>query len=74
MKPERVMLVEKIMGDNDQLAALNRKRLDQAGVFSINLMASPGAGKTSLILKTIQALSSRIRIGVVEGRYSTCDY
>ena len=67
MKPERVMVVEKIMGANDQLAVLNRKRLDQAGVFSINLMASPGAGKTSLILKTIQALSSRIRIGVVEG-------
>ncbi len=67
MKPERVMVVEKIMGANDQLAVLNRKRLDQAVVFAINLMASPGAGKTSLILKTIQALSSRIRIGVVEG-------
>jgi len=67
MKPERVMVVEKIMGANDQLAVLNRIRLDQARVFSINLMASPGAGKISLILQTNQALSSRIRIGVVEG-------
>ena len=53
MKQERVMVVEKIMGANDQLAVLNCKSLDQAGVFSINLMASPGAGKTSLILQTI---------------------
>jgi Ni2+-binding GTPase involved in maturation of urease and hydrogenase len=67
MKSERVTVVEKILGANDQLAVLNRARLDQFGVFSINLMASPGAGKTSLILQTIQKLSSKIRIGVVEG-------
>lgn len=67
MKPERVSIVEKILGANDQLAVLNRVKLDQYGIFSINLMASPGAGKTSLILQTIQALSSKMRIGVVEG-------
>jgi hydrogenase nickel incorporation protein HypB len=67
MKPERVAIVEKILGANDQLAVLNRANLDQFGIFSINLMASPGAGKTSLILQTIQALSTKIRIGVVEG-------
>jgi len=67
MKPERVTIVEKILGANDQLAVLNRAKLDQSGVFSINLMASPGAGKTSLILQSIKALSSKIRIGVVEG-------
>lgn len=67
MEPERVQIVEKIPGANDQLAVLIRKRLDQAGVFSINLMASPGAGKTSMILQTIQVLSPGIRIGVVEG-------
>jgi hydrogenase nickel incorporation protein HypB len=67
MKPERVLIVEKILGANDQLAVLNRAKLYQAGVFSINLIASPGAGKTSLILQTIQALSTKIRIGVVEG-------
>lgn len=67
MKPERVAIVEKILGANDQLAVLNRAKLDQYGIFSINLMASPGAGKTSLILQAIQALSTQIRIGVVEG-------
>lgn len=41
MEPERVQIVEKIPGANDQLAVLNRKRPDQAGVFAINLMASP---------------------------------
>jgi hydrogenase nickel incorporation protein HypB len=55
MKLERVTIVEKILGANDQLAVLNRSKLDQAGVFSINLMTSSGAGKTSLIIQTIQA-------------------
>jgi hydrogenase nickel incorporation protein HypB len=63
----RVTVVEKILNANDQVAAMNRALLDQAGVLSINLMASPGAGKTSFILKTINTLSSRLRIGVVEG-------
>jgi hydrogenase nickel incorporation protein HypB len=63
----RVTVVEKILNANDQVAAMNRALLDQAGVLSINLMASPGAGKTSFILQTINTLSSRLRIGVVEG-------
>jgi hydrogenase nickel incorporation protein HypB len=67
MISQRVQVVEKIFSANDALAEQNRARLDQAGVFSINLMASPGAGKTTLILSTIQALAPRLRIGVVEG-------
>jgi hydrogenase nickel incorporation protein HypB len=63
----RVPIVEKIFDANDQIAATNRAQLDAAGVFSMNIMASPGAGKTSTILKTIQALSPAIRTGVVEG-------
>ena len=57
MTPERVTIVEKIMDANDQIAALNRARFDRAGVFAINLMASPGAGKTTLILETIRRLA-----------------
>ena len=53
----RVPIVEKILSANDQIAAANRARLDASHVFSINIMASPGAGKTSFILKTIQALA-----------------
>jgi hydrogenase nickel incorporation protein HypB len=55
------------MDANDRLAQANRARIDQAGVFSINIMASPGAGKTSVILKTIAALKANTQTGVVEG-------
>lgn len=64
---KRVQFVEKILDANDQLAAQNRSEFDQAGVFSINLMASPGAGKTSLILETIRGLQDEMQIGVIEG-------
>jgi hydrogenase nickel incorporation protein HypB len=67
MSSERVPVIEKIMDANDQLADLNRARLQAAGVFAVNLMASPGAGKTTLILRTIQELAPELRIGVVEG-------
>jgi len=67
MTMKRVQVVEKILNANDQVAELNRGVLDQAGVFSINLMASPGAGKTSFILRTIQSMQPDIKLGVVEG-------
>jgi len=51
----------------ERMAQQNRARLDAAGVFANNVMASPGAGKTSLILKTIAALKGHCRIGVIEG-------
>jgi hydrogenase nickel incorporation protein HypB len=63
----RVKVVEKIFNANDQVAATNRVQFDQAGVYTLNLMASPGAGKTSLILQTIRCLRDVLRIGVVEG-------
>jgi hydrogenase nickel incorporation protein HypB len=64
---QRVPVVEQIMSANDQLAAANRARLDAAGVYAINLMASPGAGKTSLITRTIEALRDELRIGAADG-------
>jgi hydrogenase nickel incorporation protein HypB len=67
MTSQRVAIVEKILSANDQLAEQNRRILDEAGVFSINLMASPGAGKTSLILETIEKLAPTFRLGVIEG-------
>ena len=65
--PTRVQVVENILSANDMIAAGNRHLLDHAGVFGINIMASPGAGKTSCILKTLEALQGRLRFGVVEG-------
>jgi hydrogenase nickel incorporation protein HypB len=63
----RVPVVEQILSANDQLAGVNCARLDAARIFAINLMASPGAGKTSLITRTIRELQGQWRIGVVEG-------
>lgn len=67
----RVPVVEQIMSANDQLAAANRARLDRAGVFGLNVMASPGAGKTSLITRTVEALREQLRIGAVDGDIAT---
>ena len=63
----RVPVVEQILSANDHLAEENHRRLGASGVFAINIMASPGAGKTSLILRTIEALAPQMRLGVVEG-------
>ena len=55
------------MSANDSLAAQNRAKLDAAQVVGMNIMASPGAGKTSTILRTIEALTADYKLGVVEG-------
>ena len=60
-------LSKPILDMNDRLAAENRVELDKNGVFVLDLMASPGAGKTSTILATIAALRDRYRIAVIEG-------
>jgi len=67
----RVSVVEQIFSANDQLADANRARLDAAGVFALNVMASPGAGKTSLIMRTVEALRGEFRIGAVDGDIAT---
>ena len=58
---------ETIFAANDNAAEEIRAKLTEKGITMVNLMASPGAGKTSLILKTIEALGDRVRIGVIEG-------
>ncbi|HEY8394175.1 MAG TPA: hydrogenase nickel incorporation protein HypB [Thermaerobacter sp.] len=56
---------------NNRAAAENRQLFEQYGVLVINLMSSPGAGKTSLLQKTIEALGDRYRIGVIQGDLAT---
>ncbi len=63
----KVSVVEGILSANGEIARQNRQLLDQYGICVINLMASPGSGKTSLILRTIDALRDCVRIGVIEG-------
>jgi hydrogenase nickel incorporation protein HypB len=67
MPSSRVQVIENIFSANDQVAQINRDLLNKSHIFAINLMASPGAGKTSLILQTILSLAPLLRIGVIEG-------
>lgn len=62
-----VNVSEDILSANDALAETLRRRFDQSGVYVMNLMASPGAGKTSVILRIIESLTPRFEIGVIEG-------
>ena len=68
---ERIPIVEKILSANDHIAAQNKSALDSAGVLGLNFMASPGAGKTSLIEHTIKKLNDRLKLGVIDGDVAT---
>ncbi|MCJ7658167.1 MAG: hydrogenase accessory protein HypB, partial [Anaerolineales bacterium] len=57
---QRMPVVENILCANDRLAEENRLRLETAELYGVNLMASPGAGKTSLIEHTIKGLSGQL--------------
>lgn len=69
--PQNVPVFERILSANDRLAAQNRELLDGAGLLAMNFMASPGAGKTSLIEQTLHALSGRLRVAVIDGDIAT---
>ena len=69
--PLVVEVLRDLRSANDQFAAHNRAHFDAHGVFVVNLMSSPGAGKTALLEATIDALSDRYRIAVIEGDLET---
>ncbi len=56
-----------VLSDNTDLADQIRENILQSNIFMLNLMASPGAGKTSLLLETIRRMKNDFRIGVIEG-------
>ncbi len=66
-----VLVVEKILSANDRLAAENRAIFDAAGIKAFNLMASPGAGKTSLIEHTVKRLLPAMKLAVIDGDIAT---
>jgi len=68
---QRISIVENILSANDQMANNNQNIFNEAGIFAINIMASPGAGKTTFIIKTLESLQGRLRIGVIEGDLAT---
>jgi hydrogenase nickel incorporation protein HypB len=63
----KISVVKNVLDANDRIAADNRALFDKKKIYVINLMSSPGAGKTTLVEKTILALQDRYRIGVIEG-------
>jgi len=66
-----IKVLKDILGANEQIAKRNQQLFDGEGVFTVNIMSSPGAGKTSLILETIRGLKGKIKIGVIEGDVSS---
>lgn len=63
----KVTVVKNVLDANDRIAAENRALFDKHNVYVINLMSGPGAGKTTLVEKTILALQDKYRMGVIEG-------
>lgn len=63
----KISVVKQVLDANDRIANENRALFDRKRIFVINLMSSPGAGKTTLVEKTIWALRDKYRIGVIEG-------
>lgn len=68
---KKIEIVQNILEANESIASQNQRLLDEYKVFAINIMSSPGAGKTSLILQTIARLKDKLRIGVVEGDFAS---
>lgn len=66
-----VEILTGILSENDHEAAYNRQHLDAHGILAVNLMSSPGSGKTSLLEATIDAIGDRFRIAVIEGDLET---
>ena len=66
-----IKVLKDILSANDQIAQKNRALLENKQVFTINIMSSPGAGKTSLILETIRKLKNKVSMGVIEGDISS---
>ncbi len=67
----KITLEKKVLSENDRLAAEIRQVLNRNGVAALNLVSSPGSGKTSLLEKTIGALAGELRIGLIAGDVQT---
>ncbi len=68
---ERIQIVTRVLKANDRVAEQNKHRFAEANVVAIDLMGSPGSGKTALLEATIPLLATDLRVGVIEGDIST---
>ena len=71
MSVRRIEVRERVMARNDEIAADVRARLDRAGVAALNLVSSPGAGKTMLLERTLDDIGGELRLAIVTGDVQT---
>jgi len=70
----KVRMATPVLQQNDEVARENRELFRKKGLFVLNLMSSPGSGKTSILERTIEKLANRLKLGVIEGDiYTTKD-
>lgn len=65
------VVMEGVLSANDSLARANREEFDRAGNYVVNMMSSPGAGKTALLERTLERMRGKLRLGVLEGDVQT---
>jgi hydrogenase nickel incorporation protein HypB len=68
---ERIEVLEAIFAENDNRAAMNRNAFEANGIRALNLMSSPGSGKTTVLGATLDALAGEFAVGIVEGDIAT---
>ncbi|HHT9107801.1 MAG TPA: hydrogenase nickel incorporation protein HypB [Candidatus Wunengus sp. YC63] len=66
-----ILINTKVLVKNNEIADSNRKLLKDRGILTINLMSSPGSGKTSIVEKTIEQLKGKVKVAVIEGDIQT---
>lgn len=66
-----ITIERKVLEKNDEIARRNRALFERHGIFAFNMVSSPGAGKTSILERTLERLDGALRIGVVEGDVQT---
>jgi len=64
---KKIEVIQNILEANETIASRNQQLLDKHKVFAVNIMSSPGAGKTSLILQTLARLKGKLNVAVIEG-------
>lgn len=67
----KINVVKNVLAASEELAGVNRKRMDEAGVFCVNLLSAPGSGKTALLEKTLAALKGEPKAAVLVGDLQT---
>ncbi|MEZ0352372.1 hydrogenase nickel incorporation protein HypB [Mycobacterium sp. pR1184] len=68
---QRIEVLESIFAENDSRAAINRHAFETNGIRALNLMSSPGSGKTTVLAATLDALAAELSLGVIEGDIAT---